>query len=79
MMYSNEMEKDYVENMAECPDDYKISIHEFKVWLYKSGKAARFMEDMDRPYIFAVAYDYSIPVIMIKYFRNLFKNIPVYI
>lgn len=79
MMYSNKMEKDYVENMAECPADYKISINEFKVWIYRSGKGARFMADVERSDIFVVAYDYCIPVIMIKYFRLLFKNIPVYI
>lgn len=79
MMYSNEMEKDYVMDMAEYPADYKISINDFKVWTYESGKADRFMEDLDRSDIFVVAYDYCIPVIMIKYFRKFFKNIPVYI
>lgn len=74
MMYSNEMEKDYVENMAECPADYKISIYQFKVWAYGSGKLARFMEDIERSDIFAVAYDYGIPVIMIKYFRKFLRN-----
>ena len=79
MMYSNEMEKDYVMDMAECPADYKISIYEFKVWTYESGKFARFMKDLDRSDIFVVAYDYCIPVIMIKYFRKFFKDFPVYI
>lgn len=62
----------YIEDLARQDEYYKTSIKEFVRDIKDRGLADRFREDIRQigihHNIYDVAYDFSIPVAMVKYF-----------
>lgn len=64
--------RNYIKDISNRVDDYRISIAEFRRWLTENGKVEEFLKDITNPNdgLCDVAYDYGIPVSMVKYFRR---------
>ena len=64
----------YVEDLARQDEYYKTSIKEFVRDITVRGLADRFREDVRKIGIhydiYDVAYDFSIPVVMVKHFMR---------
>lgn len=64
-------EREYVQEMEMNKEFYKISIAEFKQWLEDFGTTEKFHKALETESVWFVATDYSIPVIMVKYFKKM--------
>lgn len=63
---------DYLENLNNRNEDYKVSISDFKKWLIENDKMDYFIKEISYAEleVFGIAIDFSIPVSMVKYFRR---------
>ena len=62
---------DYMKNLNNRNEDFKVRISDFKKWLIENDKMDYFLQEVSysEPDIFGIAIDFSIPVTMVKYFR----------
>lgn len=67
-------EKDYNEVIGTCDEGYKLTIEDFKEWLEEDTRMDIFKKDLktieEEKDLYMVAFDYSIPVIMVKWFNR---------
>ena len=63
-------EKEYLHEMETDKEAYKISIADFTDWLEDNHLEDKFLKAIKTESIWFVASDYSIPVIMVKYFQR---------
>lgn len=54
--------------------DYKITINEFIDWIAIEHGEEEFIKALDDEDIYTTAVDYSIPIILIKYFKRVFEK-----
>ena len=64
--------KSYTADISNGVDDYRISVKGFVKWLAENSLAERFRAEIANPgnSLYDIAYDYSIPVSMVKYFTR---------
>lgn len=64
--------EEYIIDMKKYKNDYLIDLESMNDWILSSHKRIdRFKKDMlSNDNLFALAIDYSIPVIMVKYFKK---------
>ncbi len=64
----------YIEDLARQDKEYKTSIEEFRQWIMDHNMIDRFKEDIRQIgihyNIYDVAYDYSIPISLLKFFMK---------
>jgi len=63
-------EKEYLQEMEADKEAYKISITDFQTWLEDMKLEDKFHKAIKTESVWFVASDYSIPVIMVKYFQR---------
>lgn len=67
-------EREYNEELAIRSDDYIITIKEFSEWLEEGDRMKKFQRTLkfleEERELYNVAFDYSIPVAMVKWFIN---------
>lgn len=67
-------EREYNEELAIRSDDYIITIKEFSEWLEEGDRMEKFQRTLrfleEERELYNVAFDYSIPVAMVKWFIN---------
>lgn len=63
---------DYNFDMKKYKNDYLVNLEAMNDWIFSSRKRIdTFKKDMlTKDNLFALAIDYSIPVIMVKYFKR---------
>lgn len=70
--------KGYITDLARQDAEYRTSIKKFVSDIKAMGLDDRFREDIRQigihHNIYDVAYDYSIPVTLVKYFQKYFKE-----
>ena len=64
-------EKEYLQNMELDKEAYKISIAEFKKWLKDFNLTDKFYRMLATESVWFIATDFSIPVVMVKYFKKM--------
>lgn len=71
--YNTQMYLDTINTDSE----YKITVKEFKAWLEKNNLTRQFSEDIRRwlieddiDFLYSIAWDYNIPIILVKYFAH---------
>ena len=64
----------YNQDINNQNPDYKTTVENFKKWLTDHNGWKDFIKSLNCPDIdnYDIAFDYSIPVIMVKYFRIQF-------
>ena len=64
--------KSYTADISNRVDDYRISITGFRRWLTENSKTEQFLKELRNPdnSLYDIAFDFSVPVAMIKYFRQ---------
>ena len=62
----------YEKAIKEGNEDFTFSIREFSNWLIDNDMWDRFEKDLNCPFndLYDIAWDYSIPIIMVKYFKH---------
>lgn len=64
----------YITDLAERDEEYRTSIKEFTEWIIDHNMADRFISDLKsigvHNNVYDIAVDYSIPVMMVKYFQK---------
>ena len=62
--------KSYTADIANRVDDYRVSVKSFIEWLTENRMTEKFKTELRNPEnsFYDIAYDYSIPVTMVKYF-----------
>ena len=63
--------KERYEREINTNDDYKVTIKEFESWLKEVTKEESFKKEITKEDIYDTACDYSIPIVMIKYFKKM--------
>ena len=69
-MTMNRNYKSYTADIANRVGDYRISVKGFIEWLTDNRMTEKFKAELSNPEnsFYDIAYDYSIPVTMVKYF-----------
>ena len=64
-------EKEYLQNMELDKEAYRIGVTEFKQWLKDFNLTDKFYRMLTTESVWFIATDFSIPVIMVKYFKKM--------
>lgn len=66
----------YYRKTINTEPEFKITTKEFLKWLSDNHYTKTFFKEVKKIYnfdtnsLYSIAWDYSIPIIMVKYFRN---------